>query len=230
MNEKGRWNGLPLVIFGSGGISREVAQLVEDINANVRTPVFQVIGFIEADGNSIGLEISAGLSVISCDKDFKDFASNFSVLGVVIPQGNPKIKRRIHDNILANVDNLVFPNLVHPSVIIPFSKIKMGIGNVITAGVITNIGLQMGSFNLFNTGAIIGHDVIIGNFCNINGVASVSGEVVIGDEVLIGTGASIIQGKRIGTGAVVSMGSAVIRNVPDFSTAIGVPAKIIKRL
>ena len=54
--------------------------------------------------------------------------------------------------------------------------------------------------------------------------------MAIGDEVLIGTGASIIQGKRIGTGAVVSMGSAVIRNVPDFSTAIGVPAKIIKRL
>lgn len=230
MSEKGRWNGLPLVIFGSGGISREVAQLVEDINANARTPVFRLIGFIEHDDSLVGVEGINGVSVVSCDRDFRDFAFRFSVLGVVIPQGNPKIKRKIYDNVLANVNNLVFPNMVHPSAITPFPRIKMGMGNIITAGVITNIGLEMGNFNLINTGANIGHDVIIGNFCNINGVASVSGEVVIGDEVLIGTGASIIQGKRIGTGAVVSMGSAVIRNVPDFSTAIGVPAKIIKKL
>lgn len=230
MNEKGRWNGLPLVIFGSGGISREVAQLVEDINASTRIPVFQLIGFIEADESSIGLEIYAGLSVVSCDKAFEEFASNFPVLGVAVPQGKPKIKRRIYDDVLASLNNLVFPNMVHPSAITPFAKIKMGVGNIITAGVITNIGLEVGNFNLINTGANIGHDVKIGSFCNINGVASISGEVVIGDEALIGTGASILQGKRIGVGAVVSMGSAVIRNVPDFSTAIGVPAKIVKGL
>ncbi len=134
------------------------------------------MGFIEADGNSIGLEILQVYLLYPVIRISGILHSNFSALGVVIPQGNPKIKRKIHDNVLANVNNLVFPNMVHPSAITPFPRIKMGMGNIITAGLITNIGLQMGNFNLINTGANIGHDVIIGNFCNINGVASVSGQ------------------------------------------------------
>lgn len=230
MREEISWNGLPMVIFGTKGISREVLKLIEDINLYAKVPVFSVLGFVDRTINSIGKEVSGNLTVVSCDSNFSDYASKFTTLGVALPQGDPKLKRKIFDSVLNSTNNIVFPNLIHPSAIFHSFHIEIGVGNIITAGVITNIGIRMGNFNLINTGANIGHDVKIGNFCTINGLTSISGEVEIGNEVLVGTGASIIQRKKIGNKSVVSMGSAVLGNVPDSSTAIGVPAKIIRKL
>ena len=54
-------------------------------------------------------------------------------------------------------------------------------------------------------------------------------EVIIGDECKIYNGAVILPGVHIGKHCVVGANSVVNINVPDYSVAVGMPAKIIKR-
>lgn len=52
--------------------------------------------------------------------------------------------------------------------------------------------------------------------------------VKIGDDVWIGANSIILPGVEIGEGAVIAAGSVVTKNVPAFSYAAGIPARIIK--
>ena len=56
----------------------------------------------------------------------------------------------------------------------------------------------------------------------------VIGEVLIEDDVWIGTRAIVLQGVTIGRGAVIGAGAVVTKNIPPYSIAVGIPAKIIK--
>jgi acetyltransferase-like isoleucine patch superfamily enzyme len=53
-------------------------------------------------------------------------------------------------------------------------------------------------------------------------------KVVIKDGAHIGIGAIIMPGVTIGKGAVIGAGSVVTKNIPDYSIAVGTPAKVIK--
>lgn len=53
--------------------------------------------------------------------------------------------------------------------------------------------------------------------------------VEIGHDVWIGHGAIVLPGRRIGTGAVVGAGAVVTRDVPDYTIAVGNPARILRR-
>lgn len=59
-------------------------------------------------------------------------------------------------------------------------------------------------------------------------VASSKGEVVIGDDSWIGENVSILSCK-IGKHCIIGANSVVNRDVPDFSIAVGAPAKVIKQ-
>jgi acetyltransferase-like isoleucine patch superfamily enzyme len=52
--------------------------------------------------------------------------------------------------------------------------------------------------------------------------------IVIEDDCWIGTGTKILDGIRIGFGSVVGAGSVVTKDLPSYSVAAGVPARIIK--
>ncbi|WP_163929936.1 acyltransferase [Paraferrimonas sp. SM1919] len=53
--------------------------------------------------------------------------------------------------------------------------------------------------------------------------------VVIGDNVWIGESVSILAGASIGNGTVIGANSVVVGRVPEFSIAVGNPAKVVKR-
>lgn len=52
--------------------------------------------------------------------------------------------------------------------------------------------------------------------------------VVIGDDCWIGAGAIILAGVTIGSGCSIGAGSVVKANIPPFSIAVGVPARVIR--
>ncbi|OJJ54779.1 hypothetical protein ASPSYDRAFT_61292 [Aspergillus sydowii CBS 593.65] len=53
-------------------------------------------------------------------------------------------------------------------------------------------------------------------------------EVVIGSDCWIGANVTILAGVTVGEGCTVGAGSAVKRDIPPFSIAVGVPARVIK--
>ena len=54
--------------------------------------------------------------------------------------------------------------------------------------------------------------------------------VSIGDDCWIGGNVTIMPGVKIGKGCTIGAGSVVTKSIPDFSVAIGSPAKIVKQV
>ncbi|RCV66056.1 Acetyltransferase [Methanophagales archaeon] len=88
---------------------------------------------------------------------------------------------------------------------------------------------------------VIGQHVLIAAYCYIGGANHRidridipiiqqgivrKGGVSIGDDVWIGADVKINDGVKIGTGAVIGAGSVVTKDIPEYSIAYGVPAKV----
>ncbi len=56
-----------------------------------------------------------------------------------------------------------------------------------------------------------------------------AGKVIIKDGAHIGIGAIILPGVTIGEGAVIGAGAVVNSDIPPYSLAVGVPAKVVKQ-
>ena len=68
-----------------------------------------------------------------------------------------------------------------------------------------------------------------------NGVSLVNKDVyeeqkqtIIGNDVFIGANVTIVDGLKIGDGAVIGAGAVVVKDIPPYAVAVGVPAKVIK--
>ncbi|MEA5570165.1 acyltransferase [Calothrix sp. UHCC 0171] len=53
--------------------------------------------------------------------------------------------------------------------------------------------------------------------------------IVIGDDCWLGSGVKILDGVTVGKGCVIGAGSVVTKDIPPFSIAVGVPARVIKQ-
>lgn len=53
-------------------------------------------------------------------------------------------------------------------------------------------------------------------------------QIIIEDDVWIASRVNITAGVRIGKGSVIGAGSVVTKDIPPYSVAVGVPAKVIK--
>ena len=140
----------------------------------------------------------------------------------VISIGSNAVRKKISEDYLLN-----YITAIHPSAIISPSA-EIGEGTVVMAGVVVNANAKIGSHCILNTSSVIEHDCVLEDFVHISPNAALAGNVSVGEGAHIGIGASVIQGVKIGKWAVVGAGSAVIRDVSDFATVGGAPAKIIK--
>jgi acetyltransferase-like isoleucine patch superfamily enzyme len=90
-------------------------------------------------------------------------------------------------------------------------------------------GLTIGDRSIFGPYTMIhtaNHEMDLGAPIQDQGWAS--GHVTVGPDCWIGMGVSILPGVRIGEGCVVGAGSVVAKDLPDFSIAVGNPAKVIR--
>ena len=54
--------------------------------------------------------------------------------------------------------------------------------------------------------------------------------ITIGDDVWLGGGVTVLPGVTIGNNVVVGAGAVVSKDIPDNSLAVGVPARVVKKL
>ena len=78
--------------------------------------------------------------------------------------------------------------------------------------------------------AEIGDDCLIYHGVTLGGTGKETGKrhPTIGNNVLIGTGAKVLGPITIGSGSRVAANSVVLQDIPENSTAVGIPARVVR--
>jgi sugar O-acyltransferase (sialic acid O-acetyltransferase NeuD family) len=209
-----------VVIIGAGGLGREALDILEACNQDKTT--YEMLGYIvDQKYGSPGTMIN-GESILG---DFHWLEEKYKQVHVICAVGLPY--DRFHLVRRAVQIGCKFINLIHPNSILTH-RVFLAEGIIIAAGSILTNQIRIGNHVLINMGCTIGHDAIIEDFVTLAPGVHVSGNVSIKEGCSVGTGANIIEKKEIGEWSVVGAGSTIISNIPANTTAVGVPAKVIK--
>jgi sugar O-acyltransferase (sialic acid O-acetyltransferase NeuD family) len=206
-----------IVIIGAGGHGREVADILKGQNQT------EVVGFIDENRELHGSDFD-GWPVLG-DWSWFDDPRRLEI-AVVCAVGLPQLRRRLTKR--AESLGLSFVNAIsHLALISPSAKLGEGV-TVFPHGVI-NAGAVVESHSILNVAATVSHDTKIGRYSTVNPGAHIGGNVSIGEGCYLGIGSNVIHGQSIGEWSVVGAGAVVTTDLPANVTAVGVPARIIKR-
>lgn len=127
---------------------------------------------------------------------------------------------------LAALIDASFGTAIHPSAIVA-SGVPIGGGSMILHGSVLQAGSRVGRHVLINTAASIDHDNLLGDFVHVSPNATLCGHVEVGEGTHIGAGAVVIPQVKIGRWSTIGAGAVVLRDVPDYATVVGNPARVI---
>ena len=208
-----------IAIYGAGGFGREVACLLKRINE--KEPTWNLIGFFDDNPNLKGEMISHYGPCLGCINDVNAYSKPLSI---TIPIGNPKIVKKIVDNICN--PNITFPNIVHPDFeTVDPESFSIGQGNIIQGDCFASCDVTIGDFNVLNGSIVFGHDCKVGSYNVFMPDMRISGGVNIGEYNLFGVGSIILQGIKIGREVNLAPGSVLMTKPKDGNLYMGVPAK-----
>ncbi|MCA6073409.1 acetyltransferase [Fulvivirga sedimenti] len=209
-------NNRPLYIYGAGGLGKEVAALIFEINRV--TPQWDLRGFF--DDAWPEKKVCYDLPVIG---DLDALLNLQDKIALVVAIGNPVVKRDVILGMAAR--DIEFPTLIHPNVVrYDRERIHIGDGSVVGAGVTMTTDIKIGHHVLINLHTTIGHDCEIGDFSAIMPGVNLAGGVTVGKSVFIGSGANLVNAVNIGEEARIGAGAVVLRDVYAGKTVVGVPA------
>jgi len=204
-----------LLIFGAGGMGREVAWLATEALG----PDWGLV-FVVDQPEFLGEPVN-GIPKILLEDVTNDGDAAFTVA-----LGDPTARRVATKKMLAA--GLAPMSLIHPRVE-RSEWLEIGDGPVVCAGSILTTNITIGDYVQINLDCTIGHDVLIGDFVTLSPGAHVSGNVTIEPGAFIGTGATIINGVAgsplvVGSESVVAAGACVTKSVEPGALVAGVPA------
>jgi sugar O-acyltransferase (sialic acid O-acetyltransferase NeuD family) len=203
-----------LLILGTRTFAVEIADLASDIDD------FQVVGFVENMEPDRCRETLENLPIIWSDELPKLIHTHKAVCGLATT-----FRSRFTDQVAAY--GMEFATLIHPTARISATS-SLGVGTIISVGVIIASHTHLGCHVIVNRGALVGHHTRIGNYVTIQPGANIAGACQIGDATYIGMGAIVTDHITIGTHSIIGAGAVVINDVPDNVLVVGVPARVAK--
>lgn len=158
-----------------------------------------------------------------------DWIDELKKLGInkVLPL-TPDNRERLKHVALCREHGIELVSAIHPTVIIlEDTKIEPGVW--INAGSIIGYKAEIESGVIINTGVQIDHHNVLEQCCQVDPGVIMAGNVTLRECCHVHTGVRIINRKEIGEDAIIGAGAVVITDIPARSTAVGVPAKVIKQ-
>jgi len=205
-----------IIIYGSGGMAREVAELIEDINS--LGPCWSIKGFIDDDDEKMG-EVIHNYRILGTCEVLRDLTRP---VHVIIAVGDPTAKKQIYEKIMDL--NVLFPILIHPTAKVSKSAV-IGEGSIIGIDCIVSTDVRLGRHVFLNMRTVVGHDAVIRDFCSCLVNCVIAGGVQMMPCSLMGSGSIIMEKKIIGSRAKISMGSIVSFDVEDDHVVMTRPSK-----
>jgi len=210
---------IQVIVYGAGGLGREVMQIV--LKTLVAGREYDALGYVD-DGIAPGTVLN-GFPVLGGGDYLQNLDRDIAlVLGIAAPDIKARLYHRFKDK-----RNISFPNVIHPETSVN-EYASLGRGVVTAFGSYISLDAVLGDFVFVNNGASVGHDAKIGAFTSVMPLAAISGSVTVGERCLIGAQCSVKQGLSIGSDATIGMGSVVLSDVPKGATVAGNPARRIQ--
>ena len=197
-------------IIGAGGHAKVVLSTL--LNAGI-----EVDGLFDDDPRKQDL-VLFGVKVVGTIADAKVLPPQTGVIGI----GDNRLRKKLAQELtgwewLCVVHSRAY---VHPSA-------TLGSGTVIFAGAVIQPCACLGSHVIVNTGATVDHDCIVGDFVHLAPGVHLAGSVVVEEGAFLGIGSVVTPGVKVGAWTIVGAGGVVIKDLPSYITAAGVPARLI---
>ncbi len=189
-----------------------------------------VLAVLEALGRSIGglFDDAGGRATVGGYPVLGPFRQETMVQGgsLVLAIGSNAVRHSLAEKLNGHVQWSTA--LVHPSAVV-HKSVTLGVGSVVFAGAVLQPGTVVGRHVIINTGATVDHDGRLEDFVHLAPGVHLAGDVQVGAGGFLGVGAAVVPGQSIGRWSIIGAGGVVTRDVPERVTAIGVPARILKR-
>lgn len=208
---------MQIVIIGAGGHGKVVLDILHAAGED------EPVGFIDsspsrAGGRVVGLPIFGPANVLPKLRQQ-------GIRGAIVAIGD--CRARVQYSSLLREQGFELVNAIHPtSSISPTAALGRNVVIAAQAAVCTEARID--DSVILNTACVVDHECEIGPGAHVCPGAHLAGRVRVGAGAWIGIGANVIQCLSIGEHATVGAGAAVIRDVPAYSTVVGVPARVIK--
>lgn len=142
--------------------------------------------------------------------------------GVILGLDSPKLKKRL-DAFFSEM-NMRPVDIVGGEI---DSSSEHDCGFVLQSNAVVSANCKIGRCVKINMAALVMHDVVLGDYVTVAPRAVLLGRVKVMNGSFIGANATILPDVTIGIDVVVGAGAVVTRDVPNGSTVVGVPAKMI---
>lgn len=207
---------MKVVIIGHGGHGKVVQDLLKAF------PEHQFLGVL--DDRYEYIENREG--VLCGPISYADrLLQHFYDIRFINAIGNNQIRKRIVERM--DVPEDLYLTLIHPTAFVSTTAV-IGDGTVIMPHATVNAEATIQNHVIVNTGAIVEHDCRVESFAHLSPHATLTGAAIVEKGVHIGSNATLLPGVRVSEWAIIGAGATVISPIPPFSTAVGVPAKVIK--
>ena len=194
-----------MILYGASGHGKVIVDILESLNIKIDFIVDDNPNAVEL----LGYEVRRNQGVYD---------------EAIISIGNCQIRKKVVSELKVGK----YVTAIHPSAIIsPHATIDEG--SVVMHGAIVQTCAQVGKHCIINTGASVDHDCKISDFVHVAPHATVAGGVEIGECTWIGAGAVVKQYIKIGANCMIGAGAVVVKDVPDNTTVVGVPARELLR-
>lgn len=209
-----------LVIWGAGGHATVLADLVQ------RNKRYRLVGFIDDTQPGRKGELFCGARILG-GREALTALRKQGVAHLVVAIGDNAT--RLQCAALARKAGLQLASLVSASADVAAGT-EIGDGTVIASGVVVTPGVRLGENVILNTACSVDHHCRIADGAHICPGAHLAGNVSVGRGAWVGIGSAVIEGINIGNGATVGAGAVVVRDLPANVLALGVPARVVRKL
>ncbi|MFH1326444.1 MAG: NeuD/PglB/VioB family sugar acetyltransferase [Candidatus Falkowbacteria bacterium] len=197
-----------VILIGAG----ENAQVIRNILDKQKQ--YNVIGYLD--------DTKKGKEIIGKIVDFEKYVNDTYFFITIC---NNKVRKKLYN--LFKKNNAKFINTLHGKAYLE-EGVKIGENVFIGAFSYVNVNSKIGDNSFINNCCIIEHDNLIKEHSHLAPGVITGGKVKIGANSFVGLGAIINDHIIIDNNVIIGSGAVVIDNIKNNSTAVGVPAKIIK--